>query len=502
MKYKRIFLICIFLSLSYVATAGSKVHIMMKGQSKTIQLNYEIGDIAVADPDVCDYLVGQDRRSIYINGKAGGETTLTVWDVKSAQRDEVEVRVMTRTLKDVLDRARNAFGDLNGVRVDIREGRVEIGGRVSWPEDFKQIESMARSDPRVRNRTKLSGNVVDEVVDAIVDAIDIPGVSVSDVRGRIVLDGMVYSSMDAKRAVEKAKLYTHDVLNLIEVKETGRSVGRGRMIEVELHMMELKRGALRNLGVHWAPGSFPAGSGGVASGNGMLDSIGGMAKTIIGFAFNFLPKIKHLNESGDGRVLENPSVVVKSGEKASIFSGSEVPYYKGDDVHFKKVGIEIDVWPIETGNGIDLKISAKLSAPAADMRGSIDTHTVETTAICRSGQSMVLGNIIRNNDVRMKNRPGGNVDTSSALWSLLSSKDFQSNRSEFVIFVTPRVLNNTPTAESELREFLANEERMIRDRSDEEFQEFMAKKSGMEGAMPVQKKGRDKIKKKRRHRWD
>ena len=162
-----------------------------EGAVQNLSFNYEIGDIAVADPDVCDYLVGQDRRSIYINGRNGGDTTVTIWDASGASQDEVEIRVVTTTLKEVLDRTRNAFGDLKGVQVNIHEGRVEVGGQVSWPEDFKQIESMARSDPRVRNRAKLSRNVIDEVVDAISNAIDVSGVTVSSVRGRIVLDGTV-----------------------------------------------------------------------------------------------------------------------------------------------------------------------------------------------------------------------------------------------------------------------------------------------------------------------
>ncbi|HPM42176.1 MAG TPA: pilus assembly protein N-terminal domain-containing protein, partial [bacterium] len=49
---------------------------IMKGHSSTIQVDYEVGDAAVADPAVCDFLISKDRRSVYINGRGGGETVL------------------------------------------------------------------------------------------------------------------------------------------------------------------------------------------------------------------------------------------------------------------------------------------------------------------------------------------------------------------------------------------------------------------------------------------
>lgn len=482
MKHIQIIIImiaCVVMPIRVSASNNSQV--LMKGQSTTLNFDYEIGDIAVADPGVCDYLVGKDRRSLYLNGRGGGETSVTLWDSGGSKRGEISVRVVTSTLKDALDRANQEFGELSGVKVEVKNGRVEVTGEVAEPEDFRRIEGAGRQDPRIRSRVKIAGDVVSEVAHAIRSAIDVPGVTVRAVRDRVVLEGIAYSQTDAKRAMEIAKLYSPDVLDLIDVRDTKREVGRGRMIELTFHMMEVKKGALRQLGVNWAPGSFPAGGGGSGNGGGgagLLSEIGGMGRELVGFVLQLVPKLKFLRERGDGRVLENPSVVVKSGEEAKIFSGSEVPYYKGQDVQFKKVGIDIDAVPIETPNGIDIKLTATLSAPTSDLRGAIDTHTISTTAICPPGASMVLGNIVRNGDVKMKNRAPRDIDTSSALFTLFLSKDFQSNRSEFVIFVTPRVVEMPSLAELQLKDFLAMEEAMIKDRSKKELKEFISKRDG------------------------
>lgn len=455
----------------------------MRGQSTTITLEYDVGDVAVADPAVCDYVVGQERRSLYLNARGGGETILTLWDAAGDKRDEIPVRVVTTTLKEALDRARQDFGDYEGVGIEVRGGHVEIAGDVAEPDDFRRIEGAAKADPRLKSRVRLAPEAIGRQAEAVAKAIDTPGIFVRAVRDRVVLEGVAYSPADARRAVEIAKLYAPEVLDLIEVRETGRRIGRGRMIELAFHLMEIKRSALRELGIGWAPGASPAGAAtAVSGGGGLLSSLGDMGRQLLGFVFQLVPKLKRIRERGDGRVLENPSVVVKSGEEAKVFSGSEVPYYKGEEVQFKRVGIEIEATPVETAGGIDLKLSATLSAPASDLRGAIDTHTVSTTALCPLGQSLVLGNIVRNGEVKMRNRAPRGLDTSSALFALFLSKDFQSNRSEFVIFVTPRLVEQPSPAKEELRAFLATEEAMIRERSRREFAEYAKKQAGLEGA--------------------
>lgn len=466
------------------AMAKLQAQTLIKGQAATIQTEYEIGDAAIASQGICDYLIGQDRRSIFLNARAGGETMMTLWDIKGAQRDEFAIRVVTSSLKDAVDQAKGQFGDLKGVDIEVRDGKVEIGGRVVDPEDYKQIESYSRATPKMRSRVVLDDDIIEQVAGAIRRAIGLPGIEVMGVRGRIVLGGNAYSGGDAKKAIEIAKLYSPDVLDLIEIKDTGRVVGRGRMIELEFHMMEIKREALRGFGIHWAPGSFPKGDGGTAStgsGAGFLSSIGDMGRSIIGFVFNLAPKLKLTRQRGDGRVLENPTMIVKSGEKSTLFSGTEVPYYASNEVQFKKVGVELSAEPIEIDNGVDIKLTAQLSSPSPDVRGGIEQHNVATTAICKFGESIIIGNVVRNTDVKMYNRPPDGVDTSSALFSLALSKDFQSNRSEFVIFVTPRLVEGSAKGDDRLQGYSAMESRMISDRSAKEYRVYMAKRSKVQG---------------------
>ena len=468
------------------ARAAIEAQTLMKGQSTTLGVEYEIGDAAVADPGVCDFLVGQDRRSLYLNGRGGGETSVTLWDAAGARRDEFAVRVMTSTLKEALERAAGALGEIPGVTLEAREGKVVISGEVAEPEDFRSIEAISRSDSRVRSRVRLAGEVIAKVAEAVREAVEVPGITVRAVRDRVVLEGTAYSEADARRAVEIARLYAPEVLDLIEVRPSGRSVGRGRLVELEFHLLEVKRTALRELGLNWAPGSFPGKGGGNAAvgGGGLLSAAGDFGKSVLGFVLGFIPRLKLIRERGDGRVLENPKVIVKSGEEARLFSGSEVPYLNGEEVQFKKVGVDLTATPIETAAGIDLKVSATLSAPSSDIRGAVDTHTVSTSAICPAGQSMVLGGIAQDGDVKMRNRAPRDLDTSSAIMTLFLSKDFQSHRSEFVIVVTPRIVVQPPPAVAELSAFLAARDAVTADRSKQELKVREASSAADDGTKP------------------
>jgi len=462
---------------SMPALASVRNQVLIKGQSDTFTVDYEIGDVAVADPKVCDYLVGKGRRSIYINAKGSGETSITLWDAGGVERDNFSIKVVTTTLKDILDRVKRTYGNLDGVDIEIRNGRVEVNGEIVDPYDYKEIERFSKSEPKFRNHVRLSDEIIGKIRLAIKRAVAIPGITVESFNDKIVLSGIAYSSTDKKRAFEIAKIFYPDILDLIELKDAGRRVGRGELIELEFHMMEIKRSALKQLGINWAPGATSTSGGanvGSGGGAGILSSITDLGKSMLGFVFQLVPKLRTIRERGDGRVLEHPSIVVKSGEKAGMFSGSEVPYYRNDEVQFKKVGIDIEAEPIKVDGGVDLKIKATLSAPSADIRGAVDTHTISTTAVLPLGQSLVLSNIVRNGDVKMKNRVPRGIDSSSALFTLFLSKDFQSNRSEFLIFVTPRVLKQPKSAERNIAEYKESERKMIRDRSRKEYERYLS----------------------------
>ena len=237
------------------------------------------------------------------------------------------------------------------------------------------------------------------------------------------------------------RLFEPDVLNLINVRDTKRNPMALPQVKLDVHFIEIKKSALRSFGINWAPGSVPSGAKGSA-GAGLLSGLSDAATSLIGFVFDLAPKIRFARQKGDARVLENPSLVVKSGDAADFFSGTQVPFYSQESVIFKDVGIKIQAEPIVSSDSVDMKINITVTSPSAGgINRGIDTNTISTTAYCKAGQSLALGGIYRNTDARMYNRIPDDTNTGSALFTLFLSKDFVSDKSEFVIFVTPSVVD-------------------------------------------------------------
>lgn len=450
---------------------------LTKGESVTINVDYEIGDVAMTDRSVVDYLVQENRQSIYLNAKKEGFATLTLWNSKNEVQDSISISVYGVTLSNIIKEAKQAFRSITTIQYLVQDNTLRIVGEALSPSEFKRIQEFADRYAQVFSDVAMARAVLNTLTNRIEHAIATPGIKVRAVRNRIILEGVAYSSAAVKKAEEIAKLYAPDALNLIEIKKGNRSLGKEKMVQLDLYFMEIQKSALKTFGIQWAPGSFPKSESSNMSigGGGGNGGVGGLAKSLIGFVLNLAPKIRFMKESGLGRVLENPTLFVKSGDSAQFFSGVQVPYYSQETVQFKEVGVKLLAEPIISGKDIDLKLSATISSPSPHIQGGINTHTIATTAYVPLGQAAVLGGILTNRDVKTYNRIPKNISTSTALFTLFLSKDFQSSNSELVVFVLPRVVDRVANAKAEQKKWKEMEEKIIKERSMKEYKKYLSK---------------------------
>ncbi len=458
------------LAMTTLAHAAIAPQNIVRGQSVTIETDYEIGNAAIGDSATCDYVVQSNRHEVYLNGRKPGATTLTLWDTQGARRDVVPISVSSQDIAQLSQEAQQVFGPGTKLKLSKYGDQVVIDGEAGSAAEAEKIESYIQHNPTVRSAAKLSPEAQDAMARKIEGAVEIPGIHVRAVQGRLVMEGLAYSAEAAQRAEKIAKLFDPSIMNLIEVKETKRRPGREPMIVLDVYFMEVKKSVIRTLGINWTPGATPQpGSGGLgapSSGGGMFGDLIGNA---VGTVFNLLPKIRWVHETGNGRVLEHPTLLVKSGDAGEMFSGTQVPYYSAQNVQFKEVGIKLNAEPISSGGAVDLKISATLSTLSAGVNQGIDTHTVNTTAYCRAGESIVLAGLYRNGDSKTWNRLPQGTDTSSALFTLAFSRDFQSHTTDLIIFVTPRVVESGESAQPQITKFQELDEAITKKRSKKEW---------------------------------
>jgi type IV pilus assembly protein PilQ len=169
---------------------------------------------------------------------------------------------------------------------------------------------------------------------------------------------------------------------------------------------------------------------------------------------NFLSaELSAMEAEGRGKVISNPKVITSNFKEAKINAGREVPYSTagqyGTNVEFKKAELELRVIPQVIGDQIKLEISAKKNEPGAGSPPPIITREITTKeVIIRDGETVVLGGIYD----RTENMATTGVPFLSKIpligW-LFKEQSRTDNKTELLIFVTPRIIKNLYSREGD-----------------------------------------------------
>ena len=159
-----------------------------------------------------------------------------------------------------------------------------------------------------------------------------------------------------------------------------------------------------------------------------------------------------LQAEGRGEIVSTPRIITANQKEARIEQGVEIPYQESASsgattTQFKKAVLSLTVTPqITPDNNIimDLLVSkdnvGELTPSATGgLVPSIDTRAVETQVLVRDGQTVVLGGIYETERRETINKVPFLGDI-PGIGFLFRSKSNVSNKSELLIFITPRIL--------------------------------------------------------------
>jgi len=154
---------------------------------------------------------------------------------------------------------------------------------------------------------------------------------------------------------------------------------------------------------------------------------------------------------GRGEVVSSPRVITADSHTARIEQGVEIPYLTLDDgtatLKFRKAVLSLETTPQITpddriimdlevhkdSRGEDVSFSDSLSAP------TIDTREVQSQLLVDNGQTVVLGGIYETTQSTQVTRVPFFSDL-PLIGNLFKSTIARDDRSELLIFVTPKIL--------------------------------------------------------------
>ena len=165
-----------------------------------------------------------------------------------------------------------------------------------------------------------------------------------------------------------------------------------------------------------------------------------------------------LEAEGRGEIVSTPRVITANQKEARIEQGVEIPYQQSASsgattVQFKKAVLSLEVTPqITPDNNIimDLRVHKDNVGDIISTGGiggtvpSIDTRAVETQVLVENGQTVVLGGIYETERRETISKVPFLGDI-PAVGVLFRSKQLQNDKTELLIFVTPRILEEGST---------------------------------------------------------
>lgn len=160
-------------------------------------------------------------------------------------------------------------------------------------------------------------------------------------------------------------------------------------------------------------------------------------------------ELSAMQADNKGEVISSPKVLTSDKQTAKIMSGTQIPYQEASasgatSTSFKDAALSLEVTPNITPEGkIGLELLIENGTPNYSTNPvSIDKDSINTSVVVDDGQTVVLGGIF-------KNILGNNVTKVPFLGDLPYVDRFfkrtskTNNKQELLIFVTPKLVNDT-----------------------------------------------------------
>jgi general secretion pathway protein D len=164
-----------------------------------------------------------------------------------------------------------------------------------------------------------------------------------------------------------------------------------------------------------------------------------------------------LDTYGNTKVVSNPHISALDNQKATIKVGNRIPIQQQTIVggttnavtttaQYIDTGVLLQVTPhINAGGLVTLEVDAEVSNPGATSDPTqappINTRSVQTLLAVPTGQTMVMGGLIlEDNENSSKGLPL--ISRIPIIGGLFGDQTLTNNRTELVLFITPRVVEN------------------------------------------------------------
>jgi pilus assembly protein CpaC len=430
---KVVLVCCLVLALGQVALASSmdqptlpQVELKI-GHTRLVKLPQKIQRVSVGSPAICDVVV-INTHQLYLNGKGPGSTNITLW----APGDKLIGMFLVHVERDLSMLKKRMYQVLPDEPIEIRElqGTVILSGRVSDEMAKKRATALAKAMVPRKDLAESLHNQL-KPPDFIIDLLEVGAVKQVTLKVRFA---------EVRR----------DALKKLKVNLSYRDLA-GNFFNTFLGgvtgpLLPSEKWDLPATGPGFNPFSRPPYDTNMSS---KMTTAGGFTWNGDHRIMGFLDVLK---ENGLAKVLAEPNLVAASGAEADFLAGGEfpipVPQKENITIMFKKFGVKLKFKPTVLSTGkIRLEVEPEVSdldfSTAVVISGytvpGLTTRRAKTQLELDNNQSFGMAGLFRDDlsQVVSKIPLLGDIPI---LGALFRSTEFQHNKTELVIVVTPEIV--------------------------------------------------------------
>lgn len=400
-------------------------------KSRIIEVQTPVKKLSVGNPKIADILILRANQ-VYVVGKKLGTTNVVLWDSHNHIISNIDIEITHDS--DTLKTKLHELLPNEKISVHSSQGAIILSGEVSGPAAMDAALALATS----------------------------------------------FAPTDKDGNVEKGK-----VVNMLQV-------GGAQQVMLEVKVAEINRTVLRKMGINfhavsptanWVIGAVNGGASfpNVVDKDGLLSPIfnkdgvigppvdwvmpndlnigdKGLFASFLGNNLFFESVINASRNNNLAKVLAEPTLTTLSGQEATFLSGGQfpipVPQQNGNTtIEFKDFGIGMNFVPVVLqSDNISLKVSVRvdeLTSTAPVTLGinntqqqflvpSLKTRRASSSLELSDGQTIAIAGLISDNlRENLDKFPGlGDIPI---LGQLFTSEQFLKDKTELVIFVTPKL---------------------------------------------------------------
>jgi pilus assembly protein CpaC len=446
--------------------------------------------ISIANEQLLKLKLYPQKRELEFNGLKPGKTTVIIRDNVGDVRLRYTVLVTATGKSNEVSELRELIGDVEGLEIGIKGGKVFVGGEIVVPEDIGRVSKVLASYPSVLTLIELSPQTQRVIARKMSE--ELAKNNLKDVTVRVVnktywLEGVVSNEEKKKLALIIAKAYLppkivsiatgdsrfqtpegSDIIDFIAVNEKKEPQPAPKMVKITSQFVELNKEYGKVFAFKWAPlmgeDQSKISFGQTEAGNVTSTSSGTLSATIS----NLFPKLNAAKSAGYARIIQSGMVIVRDQQKANIKKSTQIPFALGSGDFTKatsaSVGITMDVQPrILEQEKVELPITIEVSLGDGSTPPRTTQNSINTNLVIKSKESAAIGGIVQNQSstnydnngddpAPFTTAPGaGTGSTGSPLFRLFRSKNYRTSKSQYVMFVTPEIIESATAGTEEIR---------------------------------------------------